>query len=191
MNLLVSTAAAATLSAALCTSALAAPLMLTPADPQPQGLSQGLSVSYAKGAGGRSLGEAKSKLARMEAGDPLQGLSYVDTNEGDHVLTSDQSEKLAAAISGYILFDAAGTYQLNFFSNDGLEATIGGQVVALADDVRSCDPTGETEVEVPSAGWYALEATYFQRKGSACLMMDWDVGGAMAPVPDTAFGFVN
>ncbi|MFC6759817.1 hypothetical protein ACFQFQ_10450 [Sulfitobacter porphyrae] len=44
-----------------------------------------------------------------------------------------------------------------------------------------------TSVAVPQAGWYEVEATYFQRKGSACLLMDWGQSGNMEPVPDSAF----
>jgi len=174
-----------------CSAALAQPLTLTPADPQPSALEAGLSVAYAAGAGGRDLESARSKLKKAQAGDPLRGLSYLDTDPEETVLTSEETTKVAAEIAGYVRFEEAGTYSIDFFSNDGLDAKIGGQQVALADEVRGCDRTGEIEVEVPVAGWYELEATYFQRKGSACLMMDWNVSGKMRPVPDAAFGFVN
>ncbi|MGB5866096.1 MAG: PA14 domain-containing protein [Sulfitobacter sp.] len=187
LKYLLSTAVVVTIS----TAAFAEPLKLELADPQPEAVTEGLAVSYATGAGGRSLEEAKSKLSGAKPGPALKGLSYLDTEEGETALTSGETQKVAAAITGYIKFDASGTYEVNFFSNDGLDAMIGGQQVALADEVRSCDPTGVTEIEVPAAGWYALEASYFQRKGSACLMMDWNVGGEMAPVPDTAFGYTN
>lgn len=180
-----------TIAALTCTAALAQPLALTPANPQPTGVKEGLSVAYATGAGGRSLSEARSKLKKAKAGKPLRGLSYSDTDAGEKALTSTQSEKVAAEISGYVKFEKAGTYSVEFFSNDGLDAKIGGQQVALADEVRGCDRTGEVEVSVPQAGWYALEATYFQRKGSSCLMMDWTASGKMRPVPDAAFGYTN
>lgn len=184
LKYLVTTAVAAVIG----TAAFAAPLKLTPADPQPTNLSDGLAVSYAYGAGGRTLEEAEAKLRRAEPGPPLAGLSYLDSDPGDLTLTSTEAEKVAATISGYIRFEAAGTFEIDFLSNDGLLASIGGQQVALLDGVHSCDPTGVQEVEVPVAGWYALEATYFQRKGSACLMMDWNVSGEMEPVPDGVFG---
>jgi len=175
----------------LAAPVFAQPLVLTPADPQPTSLTEGLSVAYVKGAGGRTLKEAKSKLKRAKTGTPLAGLSYRDTEAGESVLTSDAQEKLAATISGFIRFETAGTYDIEFFSNDGLEAYVGGQQVALADGVRGCDRTGAVTVSVPAAGWYPLEATYFQRKGSACLMMDWSVSGKLRPTPDSAFGFAG
>lgn len=179
------------LAATLATGALAEPLTLTPADPQPENVKEGLAVSYVSGAGGRTLEEARAKLRRAKPGTPLVGLSYLDTNEGDKTLTSDEATKVAASITGYIKFDAAGTFTVDFLSNDGFEANIGGQQVTLNDGVHACESAGAQEVIVPQAGWYALEATYFQRKGSACLMMDWNVGGEMEPVPDAAFGYTE
>ena len=174
---------------AMAGTALAGPIKLSPANPQPgaSDLSPGLAVSYAADAGGRTLSEAKATLRKAIPGTPLIGLSYLDGNDGDKTLTSDQPHRVAAAISGYIRFDAAGTFEVEFLSNDGLEASIGGQQVVMFDGVHSCEPSGAQQVVVPSPGWYELEATYFQRKGSACLMMDWNVGGAMEPVPDSVF----
>lgn len=187
MKLIITTA----IAGLACTAALAEPLTLSPAEPQPTALEEGLAVAYATGAGGRDLDAARSKLKKAKSGDPLRGLSYLDTDPEETVLTSGETTKVAAEISGFVHFDEAGTYAIDFFSNDGLDAKIGGQQVALADEVRGCERTGEVEVEVPVAGWYALEATYFQRKGSACLMMDWNASGKMRPVPDAAFGFTN
>lgn len=169
--------------------AFGAPLTLAPADPQPAAdeLAPGLAVSYAYGAGGRTLAEAEDKLANAKPGPALPGLSYLDSDPGDLTLTSDEETKVAAAISGYIRFEAAGTFEVDFFSNDGLDASIGGQQVVFFDGVHGCDPAGVQEVIVPVAGWYEFEATYFQRKGSFCLMMDWSADGEMGPVPDEAF----
>ncbi|MBW4708274.1 hypothetical protein KX928_10810 [Roseobacter sp. YSTF-M11] len=164
-------------------------LTLTPADPQPaeDSLSTGLAVAYSGKFGGRSLEEVRSDVKKWTPGPALAGLSY-DTGEGDMVLSSDVSSKIAAQISGYIKFDEPGSYVLEFLSNDGLEISIGDQPVGLYDGVHSCGYVGEVEVDVPSAGYYALEATYFQRKGSACLLMEWgpDSDG-LVPVPDSAF----
>ena len=184
MKYLLSAAVAAGVSSA----AFADPITLSPADPQPSDLSPGLAVSYAYGAGGRTLADAEKKLRKAQPGAPLVGLSYLDGSDGENTLTSTEAYKVAAAISGYIRFDTAGTFEVDFLSNDGLQASIGGQEVVKFDGVHGCEPAGAQQIEVPSPGWYALEATYFQRKGSACLMMDWNVAGEMEPVPDAVFG---
>lgn len=170
---------------------LAAPVTLSPADPQPAAgnLSAGLAVSYAFPGDVRTVKDAQNALSRKsEAGTPLAGLSYDDTAEGDATLTSGKATKVAADISGYIKFDAPGTYVLDFLNNDGLEISIGGQIVGDYDEVHACGYAGEIEVEVPTAGYYPLQATYFQRKGTACLMMEWgpDSDG-LELVPDSAF----
>lgn len=182
--------AIAAVCAALSPAALhAQSISLQPANPQPSGLSSGLAVSYASlASGGRSLADAKRALKKAEPGEPLRGLSYDDTKEGDPVLSSGKAQFVAAKITGYIKFDKAGTYTLDFLNNDGFELSIGGQEVADYDGVHACGYAGEVEVNVPKAGYYALEGTYFQRKGTACLLMEW---GATADdldyVPDSAF----
>ena len=183
-------------TAVLC--ALAAPAMadvltLSPADPQPSAdaLTQGLAVSYSYTGNVKTLAGATEALAEAEPGPPLPGLSYLDTEAGELTMTSTKEFKVSAAISGYIKFDAPGTYSLDVWSNDGIAMTIGGQEIANFDETHPCESAGVQQVEVPEAGWYALEATYFQRKGSACLLMDWDVDGEMGPVPDEAFAFTE
>ena len=176
----------------MAVAAHAEPLTLAPADPQPDAgdLTPGLAVSYAY-EGVRTLAEAEEALADAREGPPLKGLSYEDNTDGDLTLTAKSAQKVVAAISGFIRFDEPGTYEVDTLSNDGLVLTIGGQEVAFYDDVHACEPSGVMEVAVPEAGWYALEATYFQRKGSACLSMDWNVGGTLGPVPDEAFAYVE
>ncbi len=170
-------------------AALAAPLELTPANPQPSGLSAGLAVSYAYPSDVKTLADARSALdKRATQGPPLSGLSYEDTTDGSKVMTSRFSTNVAAQITGYIRFDAAGIYTVNMWSNDGIEASIGGQEIAYYDDRHPCEPAGEVQVSVPQAGWYALEALYFQRQGTACLMLEWGSGSDLELVPDAAFG---
>lgn len=173
------------------TAVSAAPLTLSPADPQPSAgdLTPGLAVSYAYPGDVRTLSDASDALSKARSGPPLKGLSYLDGSENDLTLTSKSAQKVAASISGYIRFDTAGTFEVDVLSNDGIALSIGGQPVALYDEIHACEPAGVQEVLVPEPGWYALEATYFQRKGSSCLMMDWDIGNGMEPVPDSAFAF--
>lgn len=171
--------------------AIAEAVPLSPADPQPaaDSLSPGLAVIYAFPKDVRTLEDAREALSgKTVQGAPLAGLSYDDTVDGDETLTSGKATKIAADISGYIKFDAPGTYVLDFLNNDGLEVSIGGQTVGLYDEVHACGYAGEIEVAVPQAGYYPLEATYFQRKGTACLMMEWgpDSDG-LELVPDSAF----
>lgn len=178
--------------AMLCASmGIAGAVTLTPADPQPGKLNEGLSVTYGYPGGKvRSLADASSALKKGKRGKPLAGLNYKDTNEGDLVLTSRREYQVAAAISGYVHFDAPGAYDIDFLTNDGLEVTLGGQPVARYDGIHACSSTRVTKVAVPVAGWYALEMTYFQKAGTSCLQMRMaPEGSKVTQVADSAFGY--
>lgn len=187
MNLF-KTAALIGAATALASTVSAAPLKLEPANPQPSGLKPGLSVQYTYPLDVKTLDQAERYLAEAKAGTPLKGLDYRDTAPGEKALTSKEVEKVVAGISGFVKFDSAGTYTIEFLTNDGLDARIGGQEVGYFDGRQTCQETPAVEVEVPQAGWYPLDITYFQRSGTSCLLMragkgtpDW--------MPDSAFGY--
>ena len=170
---------------ALCAGAAdARALKLKLAKPQPSGLSAGLSVEYAYPNDVKTLRDAYVSLGMGgEPGKPLTGLSY------DGPLTATRETRVAARITGYVKFDEAGTYSLNFLTNDGVQVTLGGQEVAKFDERTPCGPTKTVEVRVPKAGWYELEALWFQRKASSCLHMQLGPeDGEPTAVPDSIFG---
>lgn len=174
------------------TAALAAPLKLTPANPQPSSVKSGLNVKYGYGADKfKSLNLARSiyNSSQKRAGPPLKGLDYRDTNFGDKTLTSTAAWYMTAQINGYYYFPAAGVYDIEFYVNDGIEARIGGQRVGFYDGIQGCEGTVITQVEAPQKGWYDLDIFYYQNAGTACLMMKMGpAGGKRAWVEDAAFG---
>ena len=184
------TFAAALIGVIFAGTSVAAPLKLTPADPQPSDLQPGLMVRYAYPSDVKDLGGAERALQRKsEVGPPLAGLDYRDTDIGQKVLTSKRDENVAADIRGFVKFDAPGIYTIDFLTNDGLRAQVGGQIVGEYDGRQPCEETYAVEVEVPSAGWYPLEALYFQRTKTACLHMRAGPAGKRPNwMPDTAFG---
>ena len=184
------TAGLAATCAVWASVSLAAPLQLEPADPQPESLTEGLAVVYNLDANPRTLDDAFDALDDARPGKPLLGMDYRDTADGDETLTSGKPYKVVAGISGYVKFDAPGTYLVDFMSNDGLHMTIGGQEVAYFDGTHPCEPTETVEVAVPSAGWYAMEGVYFQRKGTACLMMRAGIGEPVW-MENESFGFTE
>ena len=178
------------LLAALCWAATgsAQVLELKPANPQPTGLKQGLAVSYAFPAEVKSLKQAAKHAKKAKPGKPLAGLDYEDTRDGQPTLTARSAHKVVAKISGYVKFEKPGTYTIEFLSNDGLRASIGGKEVVFFDGRHPCEPGDPVQAKVPSAGWYELEALYFQRFGSACLHMLAGIGDPDW-MPNTAFGY--
>jgi len=185
--------AVAALGLAFASTAIGAPLKLEPANPQPGGLKSGLSVKYGYAAQGqhiKKLSDARAVLSSgAQNGKPLRGLDYRDTNIGENTLTSKRAENVAASVNGFIRFDKPGIYEIDFFTNDGLIAKIGGQRVGYFDGRQTCDSTVVAEIEVPSAGWYDFSAIYFNRLNTSCLMMRWATpGGGMKWVPNNVFG---
>ncbi|MBY6057769.1 hypothetical protein KUV26_06755 [Leisingera daeponensis] len=189
MKILMKAAAAAALTV-LAAAAGAAPLKLTPANPQPSGLKPGLAVVYAYPQDVKSLAEASSALKiGSEPGRPIAGLDNRDTEEGQNTLTAKRPMHVAARITGYVKLDTPGIHNIDFLTNDGLLAKIGGQVVGEFDGRQSCDSTIVTQVEVPSAGWYPVDILYFQRLGTACLHMRMGPDGKRPKwMKNSAFG---
>lgn len=184
-------AAAAAATVILCAAAAgAAPLKLVPADPQPSGVKPGLAVTYAYPHDVKTLADASSALKiSSEPGQPISGLDNRDTEEGENTLTSKRALNVAARITGYVKLDTPGLHNIDFLTNDGLRAKIGGQIVGEFDGRQSCDSTILTEVEVPIAGWYPVDILYFQRQGTACLHMRMGPDGKRPKwMKDSAFG---
>ena len=168
----------------------AKPLKLKLANPQPQNVTAGLAVNYAYPKDVKSLRDAYVAIGiKSEAGKPLVGLDYLSSDDEPMALTSSKETKVAADIKGYIRFDTPGVYTLEVYSNDGLDLSIGGKQIAKVDAKRSCDPIGAVEVNIREAGWYELEALYWQRKGSSCLIMEWSKNGSeLDTVPTELYG---
>ena len=182
---------AAAAFAALAHGAAAEPITLRPANPQPDAgaLAPGLSVRYAYPPEVRFLREAEDWLeSGAEPGPPLAGLRYRETMQGEPTLTARQATRVAAAISGFVRFERAGPHKVEFYSNDGLQVSIGGSVISKHDGRHPCESDGYHDVIVPEPGWYEIDLLYFQRLGGACLMMKWAAGDEkLGWAPDEAF----
>lgn len=149
---------------------------LSPADPQPDEaqIEPGLTVKYAYPGDVKSLYEAEGwRDYDLKAGPPLIGFDYPDTLPDEKTLTSDSVHYVVAFIDGYMKFEKPGTYQLEFHSNDGLRVKISGVQVFEYDGRHPCEPGERASVEVPVAGWYPVEALYFQRVGTSCMLLNW------------------
>lgn len=187
------TAFAALAALAAAVGPAAAQIPLRPAAPQPDeaSLKPGLAVRYAFPADLRWLGSAITALRDSgRPGQPLVGLDYPDKGLGQPTLTSSKAEFVAAEIKGFVRFDQAGVWQLEVHSNDGVALEIGGAAVDRFDGRRTCETNGWISVNVPSPGWYPVDAIFFQRYNSSCLMMRWQKpDGTREWTPQSAWAF--
>jgi len=165
--------------------------MPVPASPQPAKLNPGLAVGYYVKLF-RSVEEVQdwAKYKDAYAGEPLHSLNY--RSGPDAVLTSGQEDGIGAHITGFIRFDEPGTYAIAAQSNDGLDVNIGGVTVVYDPDVHADRYSQPVEIEIKTAGWYPLEAWYFERRNTSTLRMFWlkpdEEEGSMTVVPKDAYG---
>ena len=161
-----------------------------PADPQPNGtaLKDGLAVKYyfAKYNHIREL-ETWMKYKKGKPGDPIPKLDYkVDSGP---VLTSGVEDLVGAHITGYIGFDAPGTYRFQVTSNDGVRISLGGVEIYQDPDVHPDRTSDPIAVEIGQAGWYPLEVLYFEKKNTSTIELRWSPPGGsdFDFVPASAF----
>ena len=79
-----------------------------------------------------------------------------------------------------------------FNAVDGIDLKLGGARVDRYGGRRPCDTNGWVEVSVPEAGWYKLDALFYQRRNTACLMMRWrKPDGTEEWTPQSAWAFTQ
>ena len=164
---------------------------LKPAEPQPTAaqLQPGLGVGYVYGRFNH-LKEFMTK--KFEPGKPLVHLDY---RMGDGaVLTTKERDQVGALITGFIRFEKAGTYGFDVTSNDGVRVEIGGQLLYEDPTVHSDDTSDRIDVKIEQAGWYPIKVLYYEKKGTATLVLRWIEGeakGKLTPVPAAAFAHLK
>ena len=156
---------------------------LRPAEPQPaaQQLAPGLAVQYTY-AIVNHVDALKGR--KFEDGPPLPTLDY-RTGYGK-VMTSKANEGVGALITGFILLEKAGTYGFEVTSNDGVRVEIGGKLLHEDPGVHPDSTSDRIDVKVDRPGWYPIAIVYFQKRGTATLVVRWIGPGQTSkfgPVP--------
>jgi hypothetical protein len=127
---------------------------------------------------------------KFEPGPPL---AHLDWKMGAGiVLTSKEKDQVGALITGFIRFDKAGTFGFDVTSNDGVRVEIGGKLLYEDPTVHGDDTSDRIDVKIGQPGWYPLQILYFEKKGTATLVLRWAPAGAdakapLVPVPAAAF----
>src|SRR5262245_12604647 len=173
--------AGACMLVAAATLAAAQPVTgLKPATPQPSAdqLAPGLAVGYIYG----RFNNVKEFMDKKFEPGPF--LPHLNWRMGTGiVLTSKEHELVAALITGFIRFDKSGTYGFDVTSNDGVRVEIGGKLVYEDPTVHGDDTSDRIAVKIDQPGWYPLKVLYFQKKGTATLVVRWAPAGADAKAP--------
>ena len=161
---------------------------LQPAEPQPAQLTPGLAVEYVY-AKVNLIEELKGR--KFQPGPPLADINY---KWGGNVLTSTARESVGANIAGFIRFEKPGVYGFEVTSNDGVLVEIGGKVLHDDPGVHSDTTSDRINVKIDQPGWYPLRVTYFQKRGTATLVLAWvppGEKGKAVPVPAKFYGHVK
>jgi hypothetical protein len=179
-------AAATTVGAELLTG-------LKAAEPQPSAeqLAPGLAVGYVYGRFNH-INEFKTK--KFEPGKPLLQLDY--RMRDGAVLTTKERDQVGALITGFIRFEKAGTYGFDVTSNDGVRVEIGDKLLYEDPTVHSDDTSDRIDVKIDQPGWYPVRILYFEKKGTATLVLRWVPPGGDSktkpvPVPAAALAYLK
>jgi hypothetical protein len=164
---------------------------LKPAEPQPSAeqLAPGLAVGYVYG---RFNHLKEFATMKFQPGKPL---AHLDHRMGDGaVLGTKERDQVGALITGFIRFDKAGTYGFDVTSNDGVRVEIGGKLLYEDPTVHSDDTSDRIDVKIEQPGWYPIRILYFEKKGTATLVLrrvEGEAKGKLAPVPAAAFAHLK
>ena len=82
-------------------------------------------------------------------------------------------EEVGANITGLIRFEKPGVYGFEITSNDGIRVEIGGKVLHEDPGVHPDSTSDRIDVKIDQPGWYPLKIVYFQKKGTASLVLAW------------------
>lgn len=97
--------------------------------------------------------------------------------EKNEVFSSGLSKGVAIQMTGFILLEKPGVYQFRALANDGISLHIDDQLLFKDPRVHGdrLSPTGT--FTAPASGHYPLLIRYFQRKGTATLILYWQQPG--------------
>jgi PA14 domain-containing protein len=149
--------------------------------PTPDQLAPGLAVQYTYAI---MNGLVDMRGRPFESGPPL---THLDWQMGTgRVLTSKAREGVGAMITGFVLLETPGKYGFDVTSNDGVRLEIGDVLLHENAGVHADTTSDRIDVDVERPGWYPIKILYFQKQGTATLVVRWaEPGGAgrLTPLP--------
>lgn len=162
-----------------------------PVDISEVDIHQGLSVIYYRKYSARhlnSLPEAESSVYPSFQGEPIAQINH--QFKKNNVFGSGTNRLIGMRMRGYLNLSKTGTYQFQALSNDGIRVELSGKTL-LSDPTQHSDRLSNIgSVTVTTPGWYSVVVEYFQRKGTAALILYWKIPGTkdFVPIPPEVYG---
>jgi hypothetical protein len=147
-------------------------------------MQQGLSVIYYKKYSKRnlnSLPEDKSAKYPSFRGEPIAQLNH-QFGKGN-VFGSGTNRLIGMRMKGFLNLSEPGGYQFQALANDGIKVTLFGKTLLNDPSQHSDRLTNIGLATVTTTGWHEVVVEYFQRKGTAALVLYWKEPGKQKFVP--------
>jgi hypothetical protein len=150
-------------------------------------------LSFYKYAFYRHLNQMASVEGMLEEGEPGKPVATINHTFSGNIFDSKKEKGVGVLLTGYLKMGTVGKYRFQAMSNDGVEVTVGENVVAFDPTVHSDRLSPIEEVTVTTPNWYPITVKYFQRKGSARLELFWQPPGTAGfeIIPASAYGHVK
>lgn len=166
---------------------------IDPAPVESAAMQPGLSVIYYKKYSPRNLKnlpETESAKYLSFQGEPIIQLNH-QFGKGD-VFGSGTNRLVGMRMRGYLNLTKADIYEFQALSNDGVSVIISGKPL-INDPTQHSDRLSNIGVvTVKTPGWYPVIIEYFQRKGTAALVLYWKSPGSkeFEPIPQEIYGHI-
>ena len=151
-------------------------------------LSPGLAVKYIDG-----FYRHLNQMPPGEKGRTGKPVTWLNHRFGeDEVFASGRSRGVGIEFTGFIHLEKTGEYSFQALANDGIEVIIADTQVAWDPTVHSDRLSQPVALIVNKSGWYPIKIRYYQRKGTATLVLYQQEPGSkkMSIIPAKAYGYL-
>jgi hypothetical protein len=154
-------------------------------------IQQGLNVTYYKKYSQRNLDnlpENESAVYPSFRGEPIDQLNHHFGK--DEVFGSGTNRLIGMRMKGFLNLSETGVYEFQALANDGITVILSGKILLDDPSQHSDRLTNIGLVTVKTPGWHEMVLEYFQRKGTAALVLFWKEPGEkeFVPVPKEIYG---
>jgi hypothetical protein len=116
------------------------------------------------------------KATTEKVGKPILFLNH-HFDKKELIFDSGVSEGIGIQMNGFLKFTEPGKYTLNTLSNDGICVWIYGKRIVYHPGVHTDHFSNEVVLNIQKSGWYPIMIQYFQRVGTAAIVMHWKLPG--------------